>query len=167
MHTCNPWPILEYMAQTHASRLTIFIGWAFSRRRKERNRRCLCSSPRVRLARMLSKPRAQRLSDGDDLQDMTAHWDHQILGERSILPVARPRAWQSNGVAPRHCPSSIIRKGCIEFWPTQPRSSPLSLHYPVTVQVLSAFSPSPSLAFPRVFLQGPNTAGPLSLHCFT
>ena len=31
MHTCNPWPVLEHMAQTgHASRLTIFICWAFS-----------------------------------------------------------------------------------------------------------------------------------------
>ena len=26
----NPWPVLEHMAQTHASRLTIFICWAFS-----------------------------------------------------------------------------------------------------------------------------------------
>ena len=30
MHTCNPWPVLEHMAQMHASRLTIFICWAFS-----------------------------------------------------------------------------------------------------------------------------------------
>ena len=30
MHTCNPWPVLEHMAQTHASRLTIFICWALS-----------------------------------------------------------------------------------------------------------------------------------------
>ena len=30
MHTCNPWPVLEHMAQTHASRLTIFICWTFS-----------------------------------------------------------------------------------------------------------------------------------------
>ena len=30
MHTCNPWPVLEHMAQTHASRLTIFICWASS-----------------------------------------------------------------------------------------------------------------------------------------
>ena len=30
MHTCNPWPVLEHMAQTHASRLTVFICWAFS-----------------------------------------------------------------------------------------------------------------------------------------
>ena len=30
MHTCDPWPVLEHMAQTPASRLTIFICWAFS-----------------------------------------------------------------------------------------------------------------------------------------
>ena len=30
MHTCNPWPVLEHMAQTHASRLTVFICWASS-----------------------------------------------------------------------------------------------------------------------------------------
>ena len=30
MHTCSPWPVLEHMAQTHASRLTIFICWASS-----------------------------------------------------------------------------------------------------------------------------------------
>ena len=30
MHTCNPWPVLGHMAQTHASRLTNFICWAFS-----------------------------------------------------------------------------------------------------------------------------------------
>ena len=30
MPTCNPWPVLEHMAQTHAPRLTIFICWAFS-----------------------------------------------------------------------------------------------------------------------------------------
>ena len=30
MHTCNPWPVVEHMAQTHASRLTIFICWTFS-----------------------------------------------------------------------------------------------------------------------------------------
>ena len=29
-HACNPWPVLEHMAQTHGSRLTIFICWAFS-----------------------------------------------------------------------------------------------------------------------------------------
>ena len=30
IHTCNPWPVLEHMAQTRASRLTIFICLAFS-----------------------------------------------------------------------------------------------------------------------------------------
>ena len=29
-HTCSPWPVLEYVAPTHASRRTIFICWAFS-----------------------------------------------------------------------------------------------------------------------------------------
>ena len=30
MHTCNPWPVVEHMAQMHASRLSIFICGAFS-----------------------------------------------------------------------------------------------------------------------------------------
>ena len=30
MYTCNPCPVLEHMAQTHAWRLTIFICWAIS-----------------------------------------------------------------------------------------------------------------------------------------
>ena len=40
MHTCNPWPVLEHMAQTHASRLTIFIccsvGHSVARKSRQR-----------------------------------------------------------------------------------------------------------------------------------
>ena len=44
MHTCNPWP--EHMAQTHASRLTIFICWAFSSGAKSRQEMIILSLPR-------------------------------------------------------------------------------------------------------------------------
>ena len=44
MHTCNPWP--EHMAQTHASRLTIFICWAFSSGAKSRQEMIILFLPR-------------------------------------------------------------------------------------------------------------------------